>query len=99
MEEQTTYESGVSINKTLASTFLWMLLGVLSTCIIAAVTFYSGVIVEAMAALPIILVVQVAIALVMGFLINKMPVGLTTFLFFLYSMLTGVTFSILFIAF
>ena len=35
-----------STNKTLAQTFLWMFLGLLSTGIIAAITYYTGAIIE-----------------------------------------------------
>ncbi len=98
MEEQATYEV-TSINKTLASTFLWMFLGVMSTAIIAAITYYSGAVIDIVESWMFIGIIQIVIAIVMGLLINKMPVGLTTFLFFLYSMLTGLTFSVIFAAF
>ena len=98
MEEQATYEVP-SINKTLASTFLWMFLGVMSTAIMAAITFYSGAVIDIVDSWMFIGIIQIVIAIVMGLLINKMPVGLTTFLFFLYSMLTGLTFSVIFAAF
>ncbi len=98
MEEQATYEV-TSINKTLASTFLWMFLGVMSTAIIAAITYYSGAVIDIVDSWMFIGIIQIVIAIVMGLLINKMPVGLTTFLFFLYSMLTGLTFSVIFAAF
>lgn len=99
MEEQTQYTGMQSLNKTLAQTFLWMFLGVLATAIIAAITYYSGVVAEVAGAWVMIGIVQIVIALVMGLLIHKLPVGVTTFLFFLYSMLTGVTFSVIFAAF
>lgn len=95
MEE--TYVTGT--NKTLAQTFLWMFLGLLSTGIVAAYTFYSGVVVELASAWNIILIAQVAIAIVFGLCFRKMPATLTTFLFFLYSMLTGATFSVIFAIF
>lgn len=98
MEEQVT---GVqSFNKTLAATFFWMFLGVASTAIIAAITYYSGAFIDvAMSGWGLILAIQIGIALIMGLLIHKMPVGLTTFLFFVYSMVTGLTFSFIFAAF
>ena len=100
MEEElnnTTYVQ--DINKTLAATFFWMFLGVISTAIIASITYYTGAIIEVASAWILICIVQVVLALVMGLQINKLPVGVTTFLFFLYSMLTGLTFSFIFAAF
>ena len=98
MEEQATYEV-TSINKTLASNCLWVCLGVMSTAIIGGSKFYSGAVIDIVDSWMFIGIIQIVIAIVMGLLINKMPVGLTTFLFFLYSMLTGLTFSVIFAAF
>ncbi len=86
-------------NKTLAKTFLWMFLGLLSTSIVAAYTYYSGAFAEIAGGWAVILIAQVVIALVMGFLLPKLPAMVTTMLFFLYSMLTGATFSIIFVAY
>ncbi len=88
-----------SSNKTIAQTFLWMFLGVLSTAAVAAYTYYSGAFVEIAGGWAAILIAQVLIALFFGFCIRKLPAMLVTFLFFLYSMLTGATFSIIFVAY
>lgn len=88
-----------STNKTIASSLLWMFFGLLSTGIIAAVTYYTGVFIEVVEAWPMLLVAQVVVALVFGGLFHKLSAGVTTFLFFVYSMLTGATFSIIFAAF
>lgn len=98
-EEQVSYYDSTTLNKTLASTFFWMFLGVVSTAVIAAITYFSGIVEEIAVGWIGIGIMQIVIALLMGFLIHKMPVGLTTFLFFLYSMLTGLTFSVIFVAF
>lgn len=95
MEE--TYVTGT--NKTLAQTFLWMFLGLLSTGIIAAVTYYTGALVEVAAAWPALLIAEVIIALLFGLCFRKLPAGVVTFLFFVYSMITGATFSIIFVAY
>lgn len=88
-----------STNKTLASSLLWMFFGLLSTGIIAAVTYYTGVFIEVIEAWPMLLIAEVIVALVFGALFHKLSAGITTFLFFLYSMITGATFSIIFAAF
>lgn len=88
-----------STNKTIASSLLWMFFGLLSTGIIAAVTYYTGVFVEVVEAWPALLIAEVVVAIIFGFCFNKLSAGVTTFLFFLYSMITGATFSIIFAAF
>lgn len=89
-----------STNKTIASSLLWMFFGLLSTGIIAAVTYYTGVFVEvATTAWPMLLIAEVVVAIVFGLFFNKLSAGVATFLFFLYSMITGATFSIIFVAY
>lgn len=85
--------------KTIASSLLWMFFGLLSTGIIAAVTYYTGVFIEVVEAWPVLLVAEVIVAFVFGLCFNRLSAGVTTFLFFVYSMITGATFSIIFAAF
>lgn len=92
-----TYVKGT--NKTLAQTFLWMFLGVLSTGIVAAYTYYSGAFIEIASAWTAILIAQVVIAIVFGLCFRKLPASIVTLLFFGYSMLTGATFSVIFAVF
>ena len=89
----------VDSNRTLRQTFLWMFLGLLSTGIVAGFTYYTGVFVEVAGAWTGILIAQVVIAILFGLCFHKLPTGVVTFLFFLYSMLTGVTFSVIFAVF
>ncbi len=88
-----------STNKTLAQTFLWMFLGLLSTGIIAAVTYYTGAIADIVNGWTMILIAQLVIAVVFGLFFHKLSSGTVTLLFFGYSMLTGVTFSVIFAVF
>ena len=88
-----------STNKTLAQTFLWMFLGLLSTGIVAAYTYYSGAFIEIASGWAIILIAQLIIAIVFGLCFTKLPASLVTILFFGYSMLTGATFSVIFVAY
>ena len=75
-------------NKTIAQTFLWMFLGLISTGVIAAFVYYTGAIVEIAQGWTLILIAQIVIALLFGFLFRKLPTGIVTFLFFAYSMLS-----------
>ena len=88
-----------STNKTLAQTFLWMFLGLLSTGIIAAITYYTGAIIEIANSWQVTLIAQVVIAIVFGLFFHKLSSGMVTLLFFGYSMITGLTFSVIFAAF
>ena len=88
-----------STNKTLAQTFVWMFLGLLSTGIIAAITYYTGAIIEIANSWQVILIAQVVIAIVFGLFFHKLSSGMVTLLFFGYSMITGLTFSVIFAAF
>ena len=88
-----------STNKTLAQTFLWMFLGIISTGVVAAYTYYSGAFIEIASAWTAILIAQVVIALLFGLCFKKLPATLVTILFFAYSMLTGATFSVIFAVF
>lgn len=85
MEETNTIQSA---NKTLAQTFLWMFLGILSTGIIAAITYYTGAFLDIEGGWTAIAIGQIVIALLFGLCFHKLSPGTVTFLFFLYSMLT-----------
>lgn len=74
-------------NRTLAQTFLWMFLGLASTGIIAAFTYYTGAFVNFIDAWSVILIAQVIIAIVFGLCFHKLSTGMVTLLFFAYSML------------
>lgn len=86
-------------NRTLAQTFLWMFLGLASTGIVAAFTYYTGAIVNLMEGWTVIVIAQLVIAVLFGLCFHKLSTGMTTLLFFAYSMLTGVTFSVIFAVF
>ena len=85
MEETNTVQS---TNNVLAQTFLWMFLGLLSTGIIGAITYYTGAFLDIGGAWTAILIGQVVIAILFGLCFHKLSSGAVTFLFFLYSMLT-----------
>lgn len=88
-----------STNKTLAQTFVWMFLGLLSTGIIAAITYYTGAIVEIANSWKVILISQFAIVIICDLFFYKLSSGAVTLLFFGYSMITGLTFSTIFVRF
>lgn len=93
--------SDMEVRGALSKTFLWMFLGVLATAITAVYTYSAGI-AETMAVdgtFAIICIAQIAIALIMGFLLRRLSSTMITILFFAYSMLTGVTLSTIFYVF
>ena len=93
--------SDTEVRGALSKTFLWMFLGVLATAITAVYTYSAGI-AKTMAVdgtFAIICIAQIAIALIMGFLLRKLSATMITILFFAYSMLTGVTLSTIFYVF
>ena len=93
--------SDTEVRGALSKTFLWMFVGVLATAITAVYTYSAGI-AETMAVdgtFAIICIAQIAIALIMGFLLRKLSATMITILFFAYSMLTGVTLSTIFYVF
>ncbi|MBR2289429.1 MAG: Bax inhibitor-1/YccA family protein [Clostridia bacterium] len=94
-------QAHVSTNDLLTKVFFRMFLGLLTTALVAAYTYYSGLlinIVESGGFFGIIIAeLVVAFAFSLGF--RKFSAGTVSVLFFIYSALTGVTFSSIFVVF
>ncbi len=88
--------SGVSINQTLSKTFLWMFLGLVSTGIIAAVTYYSAAFEEIVMSWPLLAIIELVLVIAFRATFRKCSAGVVTALFFIYSMVNGLTFSAIF---
>ena len=87
-----------SSTKTLLSqTFFTMFLGVLATAIASIYTYSSGLYIDMIAGGGYIglCIAELAIALIFSLLFRKLSATIVTLLFFGYSILTGVTFSVL----
>lgn len=84
-------------------TFFWMFLGLLTTFGVAWFGAASGIVWTMLYTLPavqfILLVAQVIVVLVLSARVHKIQVSTAYILFFTYAILTGVTFSTLFLAF
>lgn len=87
-------------NKVLGKTFFWMFLGLLGSGLVALFTYYSGL------AIPIIyehfntvVFLEIFVALLFSLFFRKLSPTAVGVLFFLYSMISGLTLSIIFIAF
>jgi FtsH-binding integral membrane protein len=81
--------------------YQWMTIGVLLTGIVAAVIGSNEELMRAImmnrGLFIVMIVLQLGLVMGISFLINRMSVMLATALFLLYSALTGVTFSVLFL--
>ena len=88
-------------NELLGKVFFRMFLGLLATAIAAAYTFYSGLLEDFVASGGYVfcLVAEIIVVLVFSFGFRKFSSGVVTALFFGYAILTGVTFSSIFVLF
>ena len=88
-------------NKIFGKTFFWMFLGLLGTAIIAAYTYYSGLYVNILldGYFSAILILELVVVLVFSLLFRKLSPTAVGILYFIYSMVNGVTLSTVFAAF
>ena len=93
--------SAESTNSLLTKVFFRMFLGLLATVIAASYVYFSGAL-EGLATsggLIGCIIAEFIVAIVFSLGFRKLSSGVVTALFFAYSILTGVTFSILFLVF
>jgi FtsH-binding integral membrane protein len=97
------YQQELAAQRTfMARVFGWMTIGLLATALISLgmdAMNLGRVLVQSQGLLITLLIVQLGVALGMGFLINKIPAPVAAFLFLLYSAITGVVFSTLFLVY
>lgn len=88
-------------NKLMSKTFFWMFIGLLGTAIVAWYTYSSGLFVDIITGgyFSILLILEVVVVLLFSFLFKKLSPMLVAILYFVYSMLNGVSLSTIFIAF
>lgn len=93
-------EENISVqNKLFGKTFFWMFLGLLGTAIVAWYTYSSGLFINIIANgyFSILLIVELVAVLLFSFLFRKLPPIIVGILYFVYSMLNGVTLSTIFV--
>lgn len=88
----------ITENKLLGKTFFWMFLGILGSAIVAWYTYSSGLFLQlaTQGTFAIILIVELVVVLLFSFLFRKLPPVVVGILYFLYSMINGVTLSTIF---
>ena len=98
------YESnnnGITENKLLGKTFFWMFLGLLGSGIIAWYTYSSGLFIDIVidGYFNVLLIVELIAVFLFSLLFRKLPPIVVSVLYFVYSMLNGVTLSVIFAVF
>ncbi|MCI8309527.1 MAG: Bax inhibitor-1/YccA family protein [Clostridia bacterium] len=88
-------------NDLLGKVFFRMFLGLLATAIAAGYTYYSGALYDFVegGGYTFCIIAELVVVLVFSFGFRKFSPGVVTALFFAYAILTGVTFSSIFILF
>lgn len=88
-------------NKLFGKTFFWMFLGLLGTAIVAAYTYYSGLFVNIILEgyFAGILILELVVVLLFSLLFRKLSPVAVGILYFVYSMVNGVTLSTVFAVF
>lgn len=94
MEDEVIYEKKGLTSSTLGKTFFWMFMGLLATGIIAWYTYSSGFVLKLnFAGLAIL---ELVVVLIFSACFKKLPASVVTFLYFVYAIINGFTFSTIF---
>ena len=96
------YAPPLTLNQYIARTFGWMFLGLLLTFAVAVGMVLSGLVFSLMATPYVLIaltVVELIVVIAFSATLLKRSVGVTRGLFFLYSVLNGVVFSLYFLLF
>ena len=88
-------------NKIFGKTFFWMFLGLLGSGIIAWYTYASGLFIDIVLEgyFNILLIIELVAVIVFSLLFRKLPPWAVGILYFVYSMINGVTLSVIFAVF
>ena len=88
-------------NRIFGKTFFWMFLGLLGSGIVAAYTYYSGLFVDIIMGgyWNALLILELVVVLLFSFLFKKLSPTAVGILFFIYSMINGVTLCTVFAIF
>lgn len=88
-------------SKLMSKTFFWMFIGLLGTAIVSWYTYSSGLFVDIITKgyFNVLLILEVVVVLLFSFLFKKLSPMLVAILYFIYSMLNGVSLSTIFAVF
>ena len=90
-----------SQNKLFGKTFLWMFLGLLGSGIVAWYTYSSGLFINIImdGSYTMLLIIELVAVLLFSFLFRKLTPIVVGILYFVYSMINGVTLAVVFVSF
>lgn len=94
-------QRSIDTNSVISKIFFRMFLGLLATALVAGYTYYSGLLEDFVARGGYIfcIVAELVVVLVFSFGFRKLSPGAVTALFYAYAILTGLTFSSIFVLF
>lgn len=94
-------EEKIIQNKLFGKTFFWMFLGLLGSGILAWYTYSSGLFIDILLGdyFNILLIIELLVVFIFSLLFKKMPPVVVGILYFVYSMINGVTLSVVFVVF
>ena len=88
-------------NKLLPKTFFWMFLGLLGSALMAWYTYASGLYLKIFLtdSFGMLLIAEIVVVLLFSFLFRKLPPTIVAILYFVYSLLNGVSLASIFVVF
>lgn len=88
-------------NKLFGKTFFWMFLGLLGSGILAWYTYSSGLFIDILLGdyFNVLLIIELLAVFIFSLLFKKLPPIVVGILYFVYSMINGVTLSVVFVVF
>lgn len=101
IREEKSYISEVSDKTLYSKTFFWMFLGLLGTAVTAWYTYSSNIMENLIMSGGYwgVVIAELVVVILFSFCFRKLSPGMVTVLFFLYSMINGLSLSTIFIAF
>lgn len=96
-------QRGLTLNRYISRTFGWMFAGLLVTFALAYYMAASGLVIRLLVTTPsilmLLLVAELVVVIAFSARLHKQSVNVSRALFFVYSLLNGVVFSVYFVAF
>ena len=88
-------------DKLLPKTFFWMFLGLLGSALMAWYTYASGLYLRIFLtdSFGMLLIAEIVVVLLFSFLFRKLPPTIVAILYFVYSLLNGVSLASIFVVF
>lgn len=88
-------------NSFIQKTFFWMFLGLLGSAIVAWYTYSSGLFIDILfkGYFNILLILELAVVIIFSWMFRRLSPTIVGILYFIYSMINGVSLSVIFVVF